>query len=177
MPRQKGHLVLIIAYLGIVLLAVIDQLIKYWAINVLQPVGTMPFIRIGDMEIMDLTYLENDGAVFSSFSGMRWFLVFVTVALMAFCLYWLIRHGKKSRLLTCSLMLILGGGIGNLIDRLFRGGLVVDYFEVKLFHFAVFNFADCCVVIGVLLFAIYFFLIEPKIAKEEKIVKEEKSNG
>lgn len=156
------------SFAGIVLLAAIDQLIKYWAIHVLQPLGTMPFLHIGSLEILDLTYLENDGAVFSSFSGMRWFLIVVTVALMVFCVYWLIRHGDRSRLLTSSLILIVGGGIGNLIDRLFRGGLVVDYLEVKLFRFAVFNFADCCVVIGVILFAIYFLFIEPKLDKEKK---------
>ncbi len=157
-----------LSFAGIVLLAAIDQLIKYWAIHVLQPLGTMPFLHIGSLEILDLTYLENDGAVFSSFSGMRWFLIVVTVALMVFCVYWLIRHGDRSRLLTSSLILIVGGGIGNLIDRLFRGGLVVDYLEVKLFRFAVFNFADCCVVIGVILFAIYFLFIEPKLDKEKK---------
>ena len=167
---------LIAAIIGIVLLTVIDQLLKYWAVQVLQPVGTMPFLRIGDLKIMDLTYLENDGAVFSSFAGMRWLLVGVTSILMAFCFYWLIRHGKKSKLLTASLTLIIAGGIGNLIDRLFRSGLVVDYLECKLFRFAVFNFADCCVVIGVILFALYFFLIEPKLEKQAEASKGEENN-
>lgn len=58
--------------------------------------------------------------------------------------------------------LILAGGIGNLIDRLFRGGSVIDYLDVRLFSFAVFNFADCCVVVGVILFAIYLFFFDGK---------------
>ena len=132
----------------------------------------MPFLHIGDHKILDLTYLENNGAVFSSFAGMRWLLVGTTVILMVFCAYWLVRHGKKSKLLTVSLTLILSGGLGNLIDRLFRGGLVVDYLEVKLFHFAVFNFADCCVVIGVVLFAIYFLFVESKLNSKAKATAE-----
>ena len=159
---------LIAAIIIIILLTAADQLIKYWAIQELKPVGTMPFLHIGDKKILDLTYLENNGAVFSSFAGMRWLLVGTTVVLMAFCAYWLVRHGKKSKLMTVSLTLILGGGLGNLIDRLFRGGLVVDYFEVKLFRFAVFNFADCCVVVGVILFAVYFLFIEPKLSKKDE---------
>ena len=166
--RERKHFVLIAAIIIIILLTAADQLIKYWAIQELKPVGTMPFLHIGDKKILDLTYLENNGAVFSSFAGMRWLLVGTTVVLMAFCAYWLVRHGKKSKLMTVSLTLILGGGLGNLIDRLFRGGLVVDYFEVKLFRFAVFNFADCCVVVGVILFAVYFLFIEPKLSKKDE---------
>ena len=136
----------------------------------------MPFLHIGDTKIMDLTYLENNGAVFSSFAGMRWLLVGTTVALMAFCAYWLIRHGKKSKLLTISLTLILSGGLGNLIDRLFRGGHVVDYLDIKLFQFAVFNFADCCVVIGVILFALYFLFIESKLSKQDEPAKKKEGD-
>lgn len=162
---------LIVAFIGIVLIVIVDQLLKYWAVQVLQPMGTMHFLHIGDIQILDLTYLENSGAVFSSFSGMRWFLIAITAILMVFCMYWLIRHGKSSKLLMTSLSLIIGGGIGNLIDRLFRGGLVVDYLEIKLFHFAVFNFADCCVVVGVILFAIYFIWIDPNLNQEKSAAK------
>ena len=49
----------------------------------------------------------------------------------------------------------MAGGIGNLIDRIFRGGDVVDYLDIRLFHFAVFNFADCCICIGVFLILLY----------------------
>lgn len=175
--RERKIFVLIAALIGIILLVVVDQLLKYWAIQTLQPVGTMPFLHIGDLKILDLTYLENNGAVFSSFAGMRWLLIGVTSVLMIFCIYWLFRHGRKSKLLTVSLILIIGGGIGNLIDRLFRGGLVVDYLEVKLFRFAVFNFADCCVVGGVILFALYFFLIEPRLEKQAEAEKGEEKNA
>lgn len=56
--------------------------------------------------------------------------------------------------------LIVSGGIGNIIDRIFRGGLVVDYLDVQLFDFAVFNFADCCVTIGAVLLLIYIIFFD-----------------
>lgn len=168
---------LIAAFIGIVLLTVLDQLIKYWAVQELRPVETMPFLQIGDQEILRFRFLENDGAVFSSFSGMRWVLVCCTSVMIVICLYYLIRHYHDSRLLTAGLTLVIAGGIGNLIDRLFRGGLVVDYIEVRLFHFAVFNFADCCVVIGVLLLVVYFFLPEFKRNSGKKHETEEGKTG
>lgn len=146
----------------IVLLVGIDQLIKYWAVHTLQPLGSIPFLRIGDTEIMNLTYLENKGAAFSSFSGMRWFLIGVTVLMMVVCVVAMVKYRNRSKMIPICAALILAGGIGNLIDRLFRGGSVVDYLDVRLFSFAVFNFADCCVVVGVILFAIYLFFFDGK---------------
>ena len=58
------------------------------------------------------------------------------------------------------LFIIVGGGIGNMIDRVFRGGRVVDYLDVQLFDFAIFNFADCFVTVGTLVLVVYvlFFM-------------------
>ena len=159
---------LIASLLGILLLAGADQLIKYWAVTQLQPVVEKPFLHFGDFQILGFRYLENDGAVFSSFSGMRWLLIVFTSLMMVVCLIYLIREYRKSKLLTASLTLIIGGGIGNLIDRIFRDGLVVDYLDVKLFHFAVFNFADCCVVVGVVLLAWYLLFGERRQKPAEK---------
>lgn len=166
LPMNERVKRLILPCLSILALTGIDQWIKYLCITRLKPIGSHRFLALGDLEILRLTFLQNDGAVFSSFSGRRWLLVGITSVMMIVCIYGLIRYAQTSRLLKWSLVLIIGGGIGNLIDRLFRGGLVVDYLEVKLFRFAVFNFADSCVVIGVILFALYFFLIEPKLQKE-----------
>lgn len=146
---------LIFSLIAAAVLVLIDQVIKLWAVGVLQDKGSIPFLHFGDFEILDLTYLENSGAVFGSFAGMRALLIGITSVMLIACLWGLIRYGKTSKLLNTSLVLVLAGGIGNLIDRIFRGGLVVDYIEVKLFDFAIFNFADCCVVIGVCMFILY----------------------
>ncbi len=130
-----------------------DQLIKLWAIDNLKGQPSMEFISIGSHKILNLTYLENSGAVFGSFAGMRWLLLAVTSGLMVFCCWYLIRH-KKEILTLISMTLIISGGIGNIIDRLFRDGKVVDYFDVKFMKFAIFNFADVCVVVGVILLLI-----------------------
>lgn len=169
---------LIFSLIAAAVLVGIDQLIKLWAVGVLQEKGTIPFLHIGDFEILDLTYLENSGAVFGSFAGMRWFLVGIVSVMLAICLWGLIHYRSSSKLLSISLTLILAGGIGNLIDRLFRGGLVVDYLEVKLFHFAIFNFADCCVVIGIVLFIFYVLFVDSKsTSKKEKSEEEQKENA
>lgn len=169
---------LIFSLIAAAVLVGIDQLIKLWAVGVLQEKGTIPFLHIGDFEILDLTYLENNGAVFGSFAGMRWFLVGIVSVMLAICLWGLIHYRNSSKLLNISLTLILAGGIGNLIDRLFRGGLVVDYLEVKLFHFAIFNFADCCVVIGIVLFIFYVLFVDSKsTSKKEKSEEEQKENA
>ena len=119
---------------------------------------------------MHLTYLENDGAMFGSFSGMRWILVIVTSILMGFCIFYMIRHRKEKMLVFC-LTLIISGGLGNIIDRLFRGGRVVDYLDLQLFDFAIFNFADCCVTIGAALLLIYIIFFDKSGKKSQNEIK------
>ena len=64
--------ILLIAFSAAALLTGADQLIKYWAVENLKGQPSKEFIKIGNTKILNLTYLENDGAVFGSFSGMRW---------------------------------------------------------------------------------------------------------
>lgn len=162
----------ILLIITILVLVVADQLVKHWAVDVLQPVRTMDFIHFGDFKIIDLTYLENDGAIFGSMSGQRWFLVGFTSLVVIAAFVFMFMSLKRSKLLSISVMLFVAGGIGNLIDRI-RFGYVVDMFEIKLFRFAIFNVADICVTIGFVLVFIYVFFIEPKIEKEKAEVKNE----
>jgi signal peptidase II len=152
---------LIIIFVATCVLVGIDQIIKVWAIESLVGQGSRQFIKIGSKEIINLRYLENDGALFGSFSGMRWLLIISVVILVSACIIYLIRNYKQmSKLLTFSLTLVISGGVGNLIDRIFRNGVVIDYIEIRLFDFAIFNFADCCVTIGVALLVIYIIFID-----------------
>lgn len=150
---------MIIAFVSVVVLTGADQLIKFWIVNNLNSGQFMKFIRIKNFDIINLTYVENDGAIFGKFSGMRWMLIAVTVLLMVFCVYYMIKHKSEKMLVVC-LTLIVGGGLGNLIDRLFRNGIVVDYLDLQLFDFAVFNFADCCVTVGAALLLIYILFFD-----------------
>ena len=152
-----------IALISIVLLIGIDQLIKLWAINNLAN-ATMPvhFIKFGNTEVINLSYYENTGAAFSIFRDKIYFLIIITSIFLIVGVYLLVTKKIKKPFLVASITLIIAGGAGNLIDRIFRG-LVVDYIEIKLFNFAVFNFADCCVVIGAILLLIYtIFMDKPK---------------
>lgn len=157
--------------LGAVLIAA-DQLIKWWVVENLMPVKVMDFIRFGDLEVLGLRYCENTGAAFSSFSGARWFLVILVTVMLAVLLVFSVRYKHKRPLFLISSVMIMSGGVGNLIDRI-RLGYVIDYLDVKLFNFAVFNFADICVVVGAILLLIFLFFIEPKIIAEENSEKEQ----
>ena len=168
-------MIIFLVILGIILV-VADQLIKIWAINELKPVKVMDFIHVGDLDIMDLRYVENTGAAFSSFSGARWFLVGLVIVMLIGLTIFVVKYKYKHPFFMISAVMVMAGGIGNLIDRV-RFGYVVDYLDVKLFNFAVFNFADICVVLGAIFLLIFLFWIEPKIAVKQEDSAEEKVNS
>jgi signal peptidase II len=138
-------------------LIAVDRVIKIWVLDGLAAIGTAEFIKIGDTRIIDLTYVENRGAVFGILEGKGMFLTVLMAVLLAGCVFLMVKSFKGSNwLLTLSITLITGGGAGNLIDRLLYG-YVVDYIDIALFKFYVFNFADCCVVIGTVLLMLTVF--------------------
>ncbi len=142
-----------------------DQLVKYWAATSLQPKGSIDFIHFGSFKIIDLTYLENNGALFGSMSGHRWFLIGFTATVIIAGIFVFFKTRNRSKVLSTAMALFIAGGIGNLIDRI-RLGYVIDMFEIKLFRFAIFNVADICVVIAVALLFIYIIFIDAKTEKK-----------
>ena len=129
----------------------IDQAIKLWATNVLQPVGAMPLIP----HVVELQFVLNPGMAFSLLSGKQLFLI-IALILVAYGLFF---RSRGRYLQQAALLLILAGGIGNLIDRVLNG-VVVDYINLLFMQFAVFNFADICVCVGVGLWVLEIFLEE-----------------
>lgn len=162
----------ILLIIAAVVLIAVDQIIKNWAVNSLQPVHTMDFIKFGDFKVLDLTYLENDGAIFGSMSGQTWFLIGFTSLVIIAGIVAMFVFAKKSKFMSTCIMLFVAGGIGNLIDRI-RFGYVVDMFEVKLFRFAIFNFADICVTCAFVLMFVYILFIEGKTEKSAEVEKNE----
>lgn len=162
---------LLIAAGVIALLTGADQLIKLWAIANLKGQPERSFLPIGSFDWMHLRYLENDGAAFSMLSGSRLFLIVFPIIMIAVCFYAMRRLGKQHRWIYPALTLVAAGGLGNLIDRIFRGGAVVDYLDVQLFRFAVFNFADCCVTVGVVIMCIGILFFEKEVP-EAKTLKD-----
>lgn len=164
-------MVVVLIIFGMILIAA-DQAIKHWAVEVLKPVKAMDFIHFGDFEILGLRYTENTGAAFSSFSGARWFLIGFTLIMLVVLLIFVIRYKNKNLFFLISAVMIMSGGIGNLIDRI-RQGYVVDYLDVKLFNFAIFNFADVCVVLGAVFALIFIFFVEPKTSAKNDAFRQE----
>ena len=133
----------------------IDQAIKLWATNVLQPIGAMPLIP----HVVELRFVLNPGMAFSLLSGKQLFLIIATSIALIFVAYGLFFRSRGRYLQQAALVLVLGGGIGNLIDRVLNGE-VVDYINLLFMQFAVFNFADICVCVGVGLWVLVIFLEE-----------------
>ena len=151
--------------LGAVIVGILaDFFTKRLAVSHLKGEAPVPLIR----GILRFSYVENPGAAWGMFANHRWvFMVFSVLAIAAIAFY-LIRRDPPV-LLCLSLSLILSGGIGNMIDRTFRG-VVVDFIEFYLFEFPVFNVADCLVVIGAGLLIVWLIVdtVREKKKKEEE---------
>lgn len=114
-----------------------------------------------------ITYVKNEGAAWSLFSGRQFLLIFISLFAL-FALYYYFMKGKKLYPLEIiSYGLLFGGIFGNLLDRIIRGH-VIDFLEFTIFHyhFPVFNIADICIVIGVL-FTILFLWKEERHANDK----------
>ncbi|HOV40749.1 MAG TPA: signal peptidase II [Oscillospiraceae bacterium] len=153
-----------VALLAIILLIGVDQIIKLWALENLKDAAPIQFIKIGGKEIINLSYVENRGAAFSILQDKLIFLIIITSIFVIAGIILIVTKKIKNPLALASVSLVIAGGLGNLIDRISRG-FVVDYIEIKLFKFAIFNFADCCVVIGAIMLLIYT-LISDKTKKD-----------
>ncbi len=146
-----------LATIVIVLLVILDQVVKYLVKTNIPLGGAVSFLP----GILGLTHIHNTGAAFSMLSGARWFFVLLTVAFVIFGMWVLLTGRLRHPLGKWSWVLVLAGAIGNLIDRVLYG-YVVDMFEVQFMHFAIFNVADIFVVVGGILFCIYYLFLHDK---------------
>lgn len=120
---------------------------------------------------IDFTYINNRGGAWGMLSGYTWLLVSVTVIIMLVCIALLLKMGFKDKLMFWAISLILFGGLGNMYDRLFNEGNVVDFIHLSFMpEFPVFNVADCAIVIGAGLFILYFVIGMINDTKEKKTV-------
>lgn len=134
----------------IAVLVLIDQALKY-IINATIPVnGTVPIIN----GVIHISNVKNTGAAFSLFGNQTWLLVYLTAAIIIVMLGAIVLKKVTDKKLVIPLSVVIAGGIGNLIDRIFYKA-VTDFIDFRIINFAVFNFADCCVVIGCVLVVIY----------------------
>jgi signal peptidase II len=136
-------------------LVIIDQLTKWFAAVFLK---SQPPISVWT-DVFELRYCENPGIAFSLLENQRWVFIPMTCLIMALLIVMILRSDlRHSRMFSISCALILSGGIGNLIDRI-AYKYVIDFLYFKLIDFPIFNFADCCVVVGAILLFVYLIFI------------------
>ena len=141
-----------------------DQFTKYLTVANIALWEDVPFIP----GLVQLTYVQNTGAAFSSFEGQQWMfaLIFIAFTLM---ILWEFR--KNSMGFTTfewwCIASVYGGGLGNMIDRV-RMGYVVDMIETTFIEFPVFNVADCFITCGCIALMVHLLLFNKDFWKDEK---------
>lgn len=144
------YILIILALIGI------DQFSKYLALTYLKDIGSISILE----NVFHLTYVENRGAAFGLFQNNQ--IIFIVVAIVAFIVGLYYIYKKDLNLLAkSSIILIISGAIGNMIDRV-RLGFVVDYFDFRIIWEYVFNVADIFVVVGTILLCTYILFFEGK---------------
>lgn len=148
--------------LTILLCVAADQAVKYYVVTHLALYESAPLLP----GLVELYYIRNTGGGFSILSGHTWLLTLLTAAVMVFVAVLLARRTFPHPLAMWTLAAILGGGLGNLIDRV-RLGYVVDMFNFQFMSYPVFNVADILVVCGTIGFAAYYLFLHDREKPEE----------
>lgn len=156
----------------------IDQISKYLVViymDLYQSIDIIP-------GVFRFTYIQNRGAAFGSMADNRWiFMILSSVAIIAILVYLFLKK-PQSKLILSAIILLVGGGIGNMIDRI-RLGYVIDFLDFCAFPkiwMWVFNIADAFVCVGAGLLALWFILDmirESKEEKQKKLLTEQKDIG
>ena len=146
--------------LGAIAIVIVDQLTKFWIVH---QVKLPEKGKIEISGIFDLTYVQNYGASFGIFEGMRWPLAILSTVIAAGLLYWL--GGLKRRVAAAGVAFVVGGALGNLYDRI-AYGYVVDFLDFSGLMFPwVFNVADASINVG-----IAFILLDAYLTRDDKSV-------
>ena len=147
-------------YLISLVIVLLDQLAKLLVVRSMRPGQNIPIVP----GFFDLTFVLNPGAAFSLFATLpEWirnpFFILISVGAAVLIVAYRSRYLRENRLASVSLALILGGAIGNLIDRL-RYGVVVDFLDAHIhqYHWPIFNVADSAISVGVTLLLIEMLL-------------------
>ncbi|MGP4068185.1 signal peptidase II [Halobacillus sp. B29] len=146
-------------YLIALAIIILDQWTKWLVVSNMQIGESIPVID----NFFYLTSHRNQGAAWGILQGQMWFFYIITIIVIGVVIYYMQQFAKESRLAGVALSLILGGAIGNFIDRVFRKE-VVDFADTLIFtyDFPIFNVADSALVIGVILVMLATLLDERK---------------
>ncbi|MBE6138355.1 MAG: signal peptidase II [Firmicutes bacterium] len=133
------------------IIILLDQIIKFLVIANMNLFDSINVVE----NFFNITYVRNNGAAWSILSGNTLLLIVISIIALILIYFYFIKNQKLNNLENISYSLLIGGTVGNLIDRVFLG-YVVDYLDFKIFsyNFPVFNLADICIVIGIFLICI-----------------------
>ena len=140
------------------LIVAADQFTKYLTVANIALYEDVPFLP----GLLQLTYVQNTGAAFSLFSEHTWMLTLCSLVMSVILAVAVWKKYFSHPLGRIPLTMLLAGAIGNLIDRATRG-FVVDMFRTLFIHFAVFNVADICVVVGGIAAGLYYVFLYDKL--------------
>ena len=146
-----------------------DQLTKQLVLQFLDRNESLVVIP----KLFRFTYVENRGAAFGMLDEHRWVFMVVSSVAIVLLFFYMFKFSGNSKLLRAGLSLIIGGGIGNMIDRVAYGYVVdfIDFYAFPEVWMWVFNVADACVCVGAGIVALYLII---DIVRESKKLKEEK---
>ena len=161
--NEKGALISLFVTIATV---IIDLLTKIIVMNTMTLGQSIPLIK----GVLHITYITNKGAAFGSFSDARWLFMTLSSLLIVFLVALLIAWEDRHPLFYVSVSMVLGGGIGNMIDRIFYGEVVdfIDFCAFPRLWQWIFNGADSFVCVGVGLLIIYYIRAEIRNAREKK---------
>lgn len=148
----------------VIVLLGIDQLIKYYVDLYLK--DNEPIVVIKN--ILQFNYLENDGAMMGFMSGQTAVMTVLAVVCVVIMLVVVFTGMIKDRIDYWCVLFMIAGGLGNIIDRVFRG-YVIDYIEVLFVDFYIFNFADCLITVASFALIIYQIYLIYKDSKDKKL--------
>ena len=143
------------------IIAALDQLSKAITVHYLRFNETVDIIP----GVLSFTRVKNTGIAFSMLSNSGWILTVIIIILILVVIFAMLRM-KLTTFERICLSLVLGGAVGNLLDRIFYG-YVLDMIEVKFVKFAVFNFADCCITVGCIMFAVAYLVFHDRVMKKK----------
>lgn len=146
------------AFILTIIIIILDQISKYAAVKYLK--NQKPIVIIKDF--FQFNYVENRGAAFGILQGKRLLFLVITITVILIIAFYLFKYYNQMSFITrFSFAMLMGGAIGNLIDRI-RLGYVIDFISVRLinkYDFPVFNIADICVVVSTVLI-VYLVLFD-----------------
>ncbi|MDO4774638.1 MAG: signal peptidase II [Aerococcaceae bacterium] len=148
---------MILAFIITFCVILLDQTVKNWIVASLDLHQSMP----GVARLFDFYHIRNEGASWGMLAGQRWLFILLTLAVVVYIIHLLITHKRERKLFYVAYGLLLGGAVGNLIDRI-RLGYVIDMFRLQFMEFPIFNVADVALTLGVVCLLGVLFLEKEK---------------